>query len=222
MTEYPFIALQPNILDEPEMLERASSFYTELNLRRSVREYSDKSLPAGLLDKIILAAGTAPSGANKQPWTFCIVTNAEMKKQIRMAAETEEQESYNQRMSEEWLRDLAPLGTNDQKPFLEVAPALIVVFRRIFELEEDGHKHNNYYVQESVGIACGMLIAAIHHAGLVCLTHTPSPMNFLEKILGRPSNERAYLLIPVGYPAAEVRVPDIHRKTLEEICVRYE
>jgi nitroreductase len=192
-----------------------------MNKRRTVRDIADTPLPQGVLESIIATAGTAPSGAHKQPWTFCVVTNKELKSEIRKAAEQEEKANYHQRMSEEWLRDLAPLGTDEHKEFLETAPALIVVFKRIYEIENNGHKHNNYYVQESVGIACGLLIAAIHHAGLVCLTHTPSPMNFLERILNRPQNERAFLLIPIGYPAKNATVPDITRKSLEEVMVRY-
>lgn len=188
--------------------------------RRTVREFSDRPVPTPLLKKIIELAGTAPSGANKQPWTFCLVTNPDVKKSIRIAAEEEEQKNYQGRMSEEWLRDLAPLGTDEFKPFLETAPALIVVFRRSFEYE-DGKKHQNYYVNESVGLASGFLIQAIHYCGLACLTHTPSPMNFLEKILERPDNERAFLLIPVGYPHEKATVPDIQRKKLEEICIEY-
>lgn len=203
------------------MLERSDTFLAELKSRRSVRHFSSDPLPEGILDNIIETASTAPSGANKQPWTFCVVTDPSIKAEIRKAAEKEEHDNYHQRMSEEWLRDLAPLGTDENKPFLEIAPALIVVFKRIYEIGEEGEKHQNYYVQESVGLACGILIAAIHHAGLVSLTHTPSPMNFLEKILNRPSNERAFLLIPVGFPSSDAEVPDIHRKSLTEVRVNY-
>ncbi len=219
MNTYPFIPHKFESFTQVEMMARANSFYAQMDRRRTVRDFTDEALPKGLLEKIILTAGTAPSGAHKQPWTFCVVTNEELKKEIRAAAEKEEQENYRQRMSKEWLRDLAPLGTDEHKPFLEIAPALIVVFKRIYELNNDGEKLNNYYVQESVGIACGLLIAAIHNAGLVCLTHTPSPMNFLEKILKRPSNERAFLLIPVGYAAVDAMIPDIHRKLINEIMV---
>lgn len=222
MSEYPFIPYQPDIFSADESISRSTEFYVEMNKRRTVRDITDKPLPQGVLETIIATASTAPSGAHKQPWTFCVVTNADLKREIRNAAEQEEKANYNQRMSEEWLRDLAPLGTDEHKPFLETAPALIVVFKRIYEIESNGHKHNNYYVQESVGIACGLLIAAIHHAGLVCLTHTPSPMNFLEKILNRPQNERAFLLIPVGYASKNTKVPDITRKRLEEVMVKYE
>jgi iodotyrosine deiodinase len=221
MSEFPFIPFIPTVFSSEECIARSAAFYSEMNKRRTVRDIADTPLPQGVLESIIATAGTAPSGAHKQPWTFCVVTNKELKSEIRKAAEQEEKANYHQRMSEEWLRDLAPLGTDEHKEFLETAPALIVVFKRIYEIENNGHKHNNYYVQESVGIACGLLIAAIHHAGLVCLTHTPSPMNFLERILNRPQNERAFLLIPIGYPAKNATVPDITRKNLEEVMVRY-
>jgi nitroreductase len=170
---------------------------------------------------LIQTASTAPSGAHKQPWTFCIVSDPQVKKQIRVAAEQEELESYKSRMSSDWLEDLKPLGTDWHKPFLETAPYLIIVFRRIYEFSADGKKKNNYYVQESVGLATGFLLAAIHNAGLVALTHTPSPMNFISKILNRPENEKPFFLIPVGYPADECWVPDIKRKELEDVSVFY-
>jgi nitroreductase len=214
-----FISYSRQRLSDQDMIRRAQLFYEEMNARRSVREFSDESIPPGVIENIIRAASTAPSGANKQPWTFCVVYNPSLKKKIREAAEQEERLNYSQRMSEEWLQDLAPLGTDEHKIFLETAPALIAVFRRPYEEGDDQRKKPNYYVSESVGIACGMLITAIHLAGLCCLTHTPSPMNFLERILDRPSNERAYLLIPVGFPAIGARVPDIHRKPLE-ICMK--
>lgn len=204
-----------------EMTQRSNHFFNWMNERRTVRDFSDRPVPAEVIDKIILSAATAPSGAHKQPWTFCVVSDPAIKKQIRAAAEKEEQESYNGRMSEEWLKDLAPIGTNWEKPFLETAPCLIVVFKRSYELEAGGRKHQNYYVTESVGIACGFLLAAIHNTGLAALTHTPSPMNFLSKILQRPENEKPFLLIPVGYAAANCMVPDLKRKDLEEIIVRY-
>lgn len=204
-----------------EMAQRSNHFFNWMNERRTVRDFSDSPVPAEVIDKIIQSAATAPSGAHKQPWTFCVVSDPAIKKQIRAAAEKEEQESYNGRMSEEWLKDLAPIGTNWEKPFLETAPCLIVVFKRSYELEAGGRKHQNYYVTESVGIACGFLLAAIHNAGLAALTHTPSPMNFLSKILQRPENEKPFLLIPVGYAANNCMVPDLKRKDLEEIIVRY-
>ncbi len=220
METYPTIPYLPEVFSEVEMSERLKTLSDHMKKRRTVREFSDRPVPLPLLKQIIELAGTAPSGANKQPWTFCLVTNPDVKKSIRIAAEEEEQRNYQGRMSEEWLRDLAPLGTDEFKPFLETAPALIVVFRRSFEYE-GVKKHQNYYVNESVGLASGFLIQAIHYCGLACLTHTPSPMNFLEKILERPSNERAFLLIPVGYPHEKATVPDIQRKKLEEICIEY-
>jgi iodotyrosine deiodinase len=167
----------------------------------------------------ISSAGSAPSGAHRQPWTFVVVTDPAVRRRLRAAAEEEERRLYHERISEEWRAALRPLGTDEHKPFLETAPALIAVFRHVFGLE-DGQKHTNYYTQESVGIAVGFLLAALHHAGLATLTHTPSPMGFLAEILGRPSNERAYLLIPVGFPAAGCKVPDLQRKPLDQIRVR--
>lgn len=219
--EHPYIAYSKPLLTDEEMLKRCKSFYDFMDNRRSVREFSDKPVPREVIENLIKTASTAPSGAHKQPWTFCVVSNTEVKKQIRIAAEEEELESYESRMSSDWLDDLKPLGTDWHKPFLETAPYLIIVFRRIYEFGPDGKKKNNYYVQESVGLACGFLLAAIHDAGLVSLTDTPSPMNFISKILNRPDNEKPFLLIPVGYPAEECWVPDIKRKELEEVCVFY-
>lgn len=210
---------RPAITDE-KVLEQSTLFYMQMKTRRSVRHFSDRPVADEVLDNIILTAGTAPSGAHKQPWHFCVVRDPETKRKIREAAEKEEYESYNGRMTEEWLRDLQPLGTVWQKPFLEITPALIVVFRKPYELV-DGVKKNNYYVNESVGLACGFLLAAIHQAGLVSLTHTPSPMNFLSKVLNRPENEKPYLLIPVGHPGDGCEIPDLHRKSLNEIATRY-
>ena len=204
-----------------EATSRAKDFYKWMDTRRTVREISNKPVPRELVESVVMAASTAPSGAHKQPWTFCLVSNKEIKSQIRKAAEEEEYESYSGRMSERWKKDLEPLGTDWNKPFLEEAPWLVIVFKRVYEME-DGVKHNNYYVNESVGIACGFFLAALHKAGLVTLTHTPSPMNFLTKILNRPDNERPYLLLPIGYPQDEVYVPDIERKTLNEVAVYYE
>ncbi len=209
-------------LSEEELLKASHQFFEHLNKRRSVRDFSDREVPKEVIEIIIKSAATAPSGAHKQPWTFCAISNSELKSKIREAAEVEEQENYSGRMSESWLRDLAPLGTTMEKPFLEEAPWLIVIFKKVYELDENGAKHNNYYVNESVGIACGMLITAIHNAGLVTLTHTPSPMNFLTKVLGRPSNERPYLLMPVGFAKDPAYVPDIERKELDEISQFYE
>jgi iodotyrosine deiodinase len=218
--KHPFIDYRPETLEPDEIKLRSDVFYASMQKRRSIRDFSSQPIPQGVLENIILTAGTAPSGANKQPWIFCLVTNPEIKRKIREAAESEEKLNYTQRMSEEWLRDLEPLATDEHKEFLEKAPALIVIFKRLFEFEENNHKHQNYYVQESVGLATGILIAAIHQAGLCCLTHTPSPMNFLCDLLERPKNERAFLLIPVGFASEECIVPDIQRKSLDKILVR--
>jgi len=219
--DYPYIAYSKPILTDEDLLQRSKSFYDFMDNRRSVREFSDRAIPREVIENLIKTASTAPSGAHKQPWTFCVVSNPEVKKQIRIAAEEEELESYNSRMSNDWLEDLKPLGTDWHKPFLETAPYLIIVFRRIYEFSAEGKKKNNYYVQESVGLATGILLAAIHNAGLVALTHTPSPMNFISKILSRLENEKPFLLIPVGYPVDQCWVPDIKRKELSDICVFY-
>lgn len=216
-----FIKHQPPRFTEEEMRQRVSAYYAYMDQRRSIREFSDKPVPREVIEQLVLTASSAPSGAHQQPWTFCIVSDAEIKKQIRAAAEQEEYESYNNRMSEEWLEALKPLGTDWNKPFLEIAPWLIIVFKKSYDLKEDGSKSKNYYVNESVGLASGFLISAIHNAGLVTLTHTPSPMNFLQKILNRPINEKPFLLLPVGYPADDVEVPDLKRKDLEDIAVWY-
>lgn len=202
-----------------EMLRRARELRAELARRRSVRDFAPDPLPEGVLEECILTAGSAPSGAHRQPWTFVIVRDPAVKTRIREAAEEEERKLYEERITDEWRDALAPLGTDANKPFLEIAPALIVVFRKAHDVVE-GTKRANYYTQESVGIACGFLLAALHHAGLATLTHTPSPMAFLQEILQRPENERPYLLIPVGFPASGCRVPDLTRKSLEQICVR--
>jgi len=201
---------------ESEQLERANDLYENLNLRRTVREYSDRDVPLEIIEKAILTAGTAPSGAHMQPWRFVVVKDKAVKRRIREAAEKEEYESYHNRMSEKWLRRLAPLGTDEHKPFLEIAPYLIVVFR-INSIVDEGEREPTYYSQESVGIAVGMLLAALHNAGLATLTHTPSPMKFLREILGRPKSEVPFVLIPVGYPAEDATVPNLKRKSLDEI-----
>ncbi|WP_420401395.1 nitroreductase family protein [Flagellimonas sp.] len=219
---YKHVLYEGETYSSNESLERSQEFHEWLDKRRSVREFSDQKVPKEIIDNLILSASTAPSGAHKQPWTFCAVSNPALKTEIRKAAEAEEKESYEHRMSERWKKDLEPLGTDMHKPFLEIAPWLIIAFKKVYEFDENGEKHNNYYVNESIGIACGMLISAIHNAGLVTLTHTPSPMNFLTKILDRPSNERAFLLLPVGYPKTPTYVPDIHRKGLDEIVVYYD
>ncbi len=214
---YSHIHYPKSILPIEEVQKRAKDFYENMDERRTVREFSAQPIPREVIEDLIMTASTAPSGAHKQPWTFCVVENLEIKQQIRAAAEQEEYESYTHRMTEEWLKDLKPLGTDWQKPFLEIAPYLIIIFSQ----SKGSNKEKYYYVQESVGIAAGFLIAAIHQAGLVTLTHTPSPMNFLKKILNRPDNERPFLLLPVGYPTNEVYVPDIQRKKLEDVAVFY-
>lgn len=217
-SETQFIPLNTYIkLSEQKMLERASSFYEMISRRRTVRDFSDKEVPIEIIEKCILAAGTAPNGANKQPWHFAVVESSEIKKEIRIAAEAEEKEFYNRRAPQDWLDDLKPFGTNDKKPFLETAPYLIGVFAESFNLNSKGEKEKNYYVKESVGIATGVLITALHNAGLATLTHTPSPMAFLNKIMNRPENEKPFLLLVVGYPAEGVMVPDITKKPLEKI-----
>lgn len=218
---YPFEEYSKETYPEAEVIERSRQFYQWMDKRRTVRDFSDKPIPREVIDNIILTASTAPSGAHKQPWTFCVVSNPEIKKEIRAAAEKEEYESYNSRMSPEWLEDLKPLQTDWHKPFLETAPYLIIVFKKAYDLDSEGNKRNNYYVNESVGLAGGFLLAAIHHAGLVALTHTPSPMNFLTKLLNRPANERPVLLIPVGYPVEDTYVPQLRRKSLDEVAVYY-
>jgi iodotyrosine deiodinase len=208
-------------LSEEELIQKSKAIYEKLKSRRSLRFFSEKTFPVEVIENIIMAASTAPSGANKQPWSFCVVSSPDIKKQIRIAAEEEEYKSYNGRMSDEWLDDLKPFATDWQKPFLEIAPYLIIIFKRAYEIEVGGKKHQNYYVNESVGLACGLLLTAIHELGLVALTHTPSPMDFLTKLLNRPSNERPFLLIPVGFPTDEATVPDIKRKTKDDVIFWY-
>lgn len=219
---HPFTRYSRDLYSTDEMTGRSASFAAWMDKRRTCRDFSDRPVPREIIENIIRAASTAPSGAHKQPWTFCVVSDPGIKTQIRMAAEKEEKESYEGRMSAEWLKDLTPIGTGWEKPFLETAPYLLIVFKRSYEFENDGHKHQNYYVTESAGLACGFLLAAVHHAGLVALTHTPSPMNFLSRILNRPENEKPFLLIPVGYPADECWVPDLKRKELNAVAEFYE
>jgi iodotyrosine deiodinase len=203
---------------EDEMLKRSQSFYDDLKRRRTVRDFSDQQVPKEVIENCIKAAGTSPSGANLQPWHFVVVSNPIIKKKIRLAAEEEEKEFYTNRAPKEWLEALEPLGTDEHKPFLETAPFLIAIFYKSYDPLPDGRQVKNYYAIESTGIATGILITAIHNAGLVSLTHTPSPMNFLNEILGRPKNERPFLLLVVGYPSAEAKVPDIKKKSLQEIA----
>lgn len=219
---YKHINFKAKTSTENESIEKSTAFFNWIDERRTVRDFSDQPVPKIVIENLIKTASTAPSGAHKQPWTFCAISNSALKTKIRAAAEIEEKESYENRMSERWLKDLEPLGTDMHKPFLETAPWLIIIFKKTYDFGENGEKHNNYYVNESIGIACGMLITAIHNAGLVTLTHTPSPMNFLTKILNRPSNERAFLLLPIGYPKLPTYVPDLERKSLDEMAVFYE
>ena len=218
MTTVPYTAPR---LTADESLAAARAFEAGVATRRSLRHFSAAPVARAVIESVLRSAGAAPSGAHKQPWTFCAVADPAVKARIRAAAEREEYENYHGRMSDAWLADLAPLGTDHRKPFLETAPWLIAVFRRVYEVAPDGSRAKNYYVGESVGIACGFLLAALHAAGLVALTHTPSPMNFLQAELGRPANERPFLLIPVGYPPDDARVPDLTRKPLAETAVFY-
>lgn len=219
MTEAKFVPLA-GYREYPveEMERRAGAFYHDLQRRRTVRQLSDRPVPRTIIEHCLRAAGTAPSGANRQPWQFVVVTDPELKRRIRQAAEAEEKQFYETRAPDDWLEALAPLGTDEHKPFLERAPYLIVIFAERYGVTSDGQRRHHYYVAESVGIATGILITAIHHAGLVSLTHTPSPMGFLNQILDRPAHERPFLLLVVGYPADDAVVPDISRKSLEEIA----
>jgi len=219
---YKHILFNWDKITKEEMLNKSEYFYQWLNKRRSVREFSSEPIPKEVIKNIIKSASTAPSGAHHQPWTFCAVSNPIIKSKIRQAAEIEEKKGYERRMSERWKNDLKPLATNMHKPFIEDAPWLIVIFKKAYDFDKDGNKQFNYYINESVGIAAGLLIAAIHNAGLVTLTHTPSPMDFLAEVLNRPVNEKAFLLLPVGYPKQPVYVPDLKRKSLKEVAVFYE
>ena len=215
--DHPFQPLDFESRSDEEMLAASRAFYQSVKTRRSVRDFSDRPVAREVIENALLAAGTAPNGANMQPWYFVAVSQTEMKRRIRAAAEVEERAFYERRASEEWLEARAPLGTDHAKPFLEIAPWLIVVFLRKFSFDEDGRKLKNYYTSESVGIACGFLINALHQAGLATLTHTPSPMKFLNEVLGRPKDERAYMLIVAGHPADGAEVPVIGKKSLDEI-----
>ena len=205
-----------------QVLERSRDFYHFMDKRRTIREFSDRPVPREVIENLIMTASSAPSGAHKQPWTFCVVSDPAIKKAIRQSAEQEEYTNYHGRMSEEWLEDLQAFGTDWHKPFLEIAPYLIILFKKAYDLTDKGEQRKNYYVNESVGIAAGFLLTAIHNCGLAALTHTPSPMNFLQKILNRPENERPFLLIPVGYPAETAQVPDLDRKRLDQVTAFYE
>lgn len=219
---YPHQLYSDKIEDVETMKQRAQAYYQQMIHRRTVRDFSSKSVPKSVVELLILTAASAPSGAHKQPWFFCAVSDSDMKAQIRVAAEAEERENYQSRMRDEWKSDLLALGTNAEKPFLTEAPWLLVVFKQIYGIQNTGEKDYHYYVNESVGIACGFLLAAIHQAGLVAVTHTPSPMNFLSQLLQRPDNERPFLLIPIGYPAEPCYVPKLQRKSLDQVALFYE
>ncbi len=204
---------------EGDMQQNADQFYTNMRKRRSVRYFSDESVPRSLIEYAILTANTAPSGAHKQPWTFVAISDPDLKSQVRVSAEMEEKESYENRMSQEWLDAIAPLGTDWQKPFLETVPWIVVCFAQIYGKDASGQKVKHYYVQESCGIACGIFITALHNMGLATLTHTPSPMRFLNKLLDRPVNEKPFILFPIGYPSRDATVPELKRKKLEECSI---
>ncbi|MDB4069008.1 nitroreductase family protein [Pseudomonadales bacterium] len=214
----PMLELHFPILDEDQMRQRSRDFFEAAQRRRSIRQFSDRPVPREIIEQCLLTAGTAPSGANTQPWYFAVVESPDIKRQIRAAAEKEEQAFYAHKAPQDWLDALAPLGTDADKPFLETAPYLIAVFQQRYGEAVDGSRVKHYYATESVGIATGMLVTALHHAGLACLTHTPSPMGFLNQILGRPKAERPFVLLVVGFPAIDAMVPDIQKKTLAEIA----
>jgi len=219
MTPYEHVPLTGYQEFTPEeMARRAAEFRAELQRRRTVRQFSSRPVPRGVIEDCMLAAGTAPNGANLQPWHFVVVQDPEIKSRIRKGAEQEEYEFYHKRAPKEWLDALEPFGTDENKPYLEVAPCLIVIFAQSHAVLPDGRPVKNYYVTESVGIATGMLISALHHSGLATLTHTPSPMGFLNEILDRPKHERPFLILVVGYPAADATVPKIEKKSLQEIA----
>ncbi|MCE2424123.1 MAG: nitroreductase family protein [Pseudomonadales bacterium] len=213
-----FVPLDFAELPADEMSRRATAFHQLMRRRRTVRHFDSRPLPPDVVEQALLTAGSAPSGANRQPWHFVVVTDADKKAAIREAAEKEEQEFYRRRASREWLEALAPLGTDENKPFLTTAPVLIAIFLRRFNVDTDGKRLKNYYTAESVGIATGMLIAALHQAGVATLTHTPSPMRFLNRLLDRPAHERAFLLLVAGFPSPDAEVPDIGKYPLEELA----
>lgn len=208
----------PFDLETDEMIAVARRIHDEMDARRTVRDFSDRDVPREVIEWCIRAASTAPSGAHRQPWHFAVISDPDLKSRIRQAAEEEEREFYRNRAPDSWLEALRPLGTDEHKPFLETAPWLIAIFARAFDVDEDGNRSKNYYVQESVGLASGLLINALHRCGLSTLTHTPSPMRFLNEILGRPSNERPFILLVVGLAAEDVRVPDLTRRPLDEVA----
>ena len=218
----PTVPYRPLPLAEHERQAAADAFFHEMDARRSVRDFSDEPVPRDLIETAIRTASTAPSGAHKQPWTWVAVSDPEMKRRIRQAAEEEEKAFYAERASEEWLKALAPLGTTWEKPFLETAPWLVVLFAQRYRPRPDGTREKHYYVPESCGIAAGLFIASLHRMGLATLTHTPSPMGFLRNVLGRPSHEAAMILFPIGFPAENAEVPDLRRKSLDEVSVWFE
>lgn len=220
--QFPFIPYRQETISDEQMLENAKSLYHKVDKRRSVRDFSNKPVSKEVMENLIMTGSSAPSGAHKQPWTFCLISNKKLKSKLRALAEEEEKKSYDGRMSEEWLEDLAPLGTDWEKEFIDIAPWIVIIMKRVYEYNEDGSKHNNYYVSESVGLAAGFFLIAVQNAGLVALTHTPSPMNFISKALERPENERPFLLIPVGHPSKNAEVPDITRKGIEQVIHYYE
>ena len=222
MSTHPHVPFSMERWPQDQMIARGEEFYRHLDTRRSVRFFTSDPVPKECVETAIRTASTAPSGAHRQPWRFVVVGDPELKRRIRVAAEAEEKKSYEERMPEEWLEALLPLGTTWQKPFLETVPWLVVVFEELYGVDEDGTKRKNYYVRESVGIAAGLFIAALHRMGLSTLTHTPSPMGFLSKILGRPSHERPMILFPIGYCADDATVPELDRKPLSEIAVWFD
>lgn len=219
MTQAGFLPLDFQRHPEVEMRDRARAFYEEMRRRRSVRHFSPEPVPRELIELAILTASSAPSGANRQPWKFVAISDPQTKKQLREAVEHEEKLSYESRMPQEWLDALHPLGTDWHKPYLEVVPWVVIVFEETHGLGPAGQLVKNYYVKESVGIACGFFLAALHHMGLVTLTHTPSPMSFLGRLCARPENERACMLFPIGYPARDAHVPNLRKKSLDEVTV---
>jgi nitroreductase len=220
--EYPTVPYRPLEIPDEDRIAVAREVFEEMDRRRTVREFSDRPVPREMIDYAILAASTAPSGAHMQPWTFVVVRDPEVKSRIRLAADNEERENYEGgRLPTHWREDLAPIGTDWHKPFLEVAPWVVVVFEQRFGTRPDGDKQHHYYVKESVGIACGLFIDALHRMGLSTVTHTPSPMLFLKNLLKRPDSERPFILFPIGYAAEDCRVPDLERKSLSEVAVEF-
>ena len=222
MTDHPFSPYRPQSITHAEGARNGEAFEALMDTRRSVRFFSDRPVPRSMIETAIRTASTAPSGAHMQPWTFVAVSDPAVKKQIREAAEREEKRSYESRMSDEWRDALRPLGTGWQKPYLEIVPWIVIAFAQNHSFFDDGTRKKHYYVRESVGLACGLFIASLHQMGLATLTHTPAPMTFLSEICGRPKNEKPYILFPIGYPTEDCVVPDLQRKTLEEVSAWFE